>query len=345
MSIVLLFIILLILNNAKFVKETPLNEDYLTKEQTTTVNGVFVLLVFMSHANQYMAVSGDLHSIYLFVSGFLTQAIVVTFLFYSGYGIMESIKRKGQPYVNTIFTKMIKLLIQFDIAILLFLLTNWFIGNRPTIKEVLLAMTSWTSIGNSNWYITAILLLYLFTFISFKFFKNHWFALISLTVLTMAYVFLMLKLGRPGYTYNTMICFSFGVFYSQVHLIVEKYLKNNLLFLLSLLITLVTALYTRQTMYHDIKMYSLWMICFMIFILFFTMKTKLNSPFLYYMGTKVFSVYILQRIPMMILKHYGFQTHTFTFFTISFVITLILAIIFDKYINSFIDYLLDFIIK
>ncbi|WP_428749260.1 acyltransferase family protein [Vagococcus fluvialis] len=316
-------------------------KNYLDKKQTTMINGIFVFLVFLSHAKQYMNLSGPYHETYLFLSGFLNQAIVVTFLFYSGFGVMESIKKKGTDYLKTFPRKIFTLLFQIDIAVFLFLLTNIIIGNSIRLKDFLLALTTWGSIGNSNWYITSILILYLFTFLCFKYNKSDWISLFLLTILTIAIVYFFMKIGRPAYTYNTMICYPFGIFYSLIHENIEKYLKNNTIYLSVLVITLTISILTRPEIYNNIKYYTIWMGCFMIFILLFTMKINLNNSFLYFLGTHIFSIYILQRIPMMLLTRLGINQHTFSFITISFVLTLIIAILFDEYIVPQISKLLN----
>lgn len=52
------------------------------------------------------------------------QMVVATFWFYSGYGMMEAIRRKGDAYVRGILSKFWKLLLRFDTAVLLFLLLD-----------------------------------------------------------------------------------------------------------------------------------------------------------------------------------------------------------------------------
>ena len=258
---------------------------------------------------------------------------------------MEGIKKRGTSYVKTIPSKILKLFIQFDIVILLYLLTNWAIGNHPSLKNILLALTSWGSIGNSNWYITAILLLYFFTFLSFRFTNNHWLSLFILTLLTIGIGYFFMIIDRPAYTYNTMICFAFGAFYSLAYNKLTKFFSNHLTFLLVLLTALIVSIYSRPFIYQNIKFYSIWMICFMIFILLFSMKVKLDSPPLQFFGSHVFSIYILQRIPMMVLSHLGYNTRTFTFLTVSIVVTVILAIIFDKYVMNYINLMVDKLTK
>lgn len=54
----------------------------LNKEQTTCINGIFVLFVFLSHFGQYETMPWN--NLLLAIG----QLMVAPFLFYSGYGIM-----------------------------------------------------------------------------------------------------------------------------------------------------------------------------------------------------------------------------------------------------------------
>ena len=87
--------IMSILAGAK-LKFSEFNEEFLEHNMTTCINGVFILLVFMSHFNSYVryTVSSDIFYAKVLV-GKIGQLMVTTFLFYSGFGVMESIKAKG----------------------------------------------------------------------------------------------------------------------------------------------------------------------------------------------------------------------------------------------------------
>lgn len=81
---------------------------------------------------------------------------------------------KGTPYVKGIFRRrFLSLFAHFDIAVLLFLLMNLALGIKTKTRTTLLAFTTWESIGNSNWYITAVLCLYLIFIVSFLIFRKH----------------------------------------------------------------------------------------------------------------------------------------------------------------------------
>lgn len=78
--------------------------DYLSKNKTDTIKGIFIIIVFTNHIKEYYVKAGtDLtawydNAFFLPAKAF-GQLMVVMFLFYSGYGVAESIKKKGEAYI------------------------------------------------------------------------------------------------------------------------------------------------------------------------------------------------------------------------------------------------------
>ena len=82
---------------------------------------------------------------------------------------MEAISKKGVKYINDFPKKRIlNVLLNFDIAVLLFIVTNILLGRYYSYDEYLLSLIGWTSVGNSNWYIFVILLCYVHVYIAFR---------------------------------------------------------------------------------------------------------------------------------------------------------------------------------
>jgi len=166
----LLFVLLLIVFSIKLEK----NDDYCSKDQCNVIKGVFILLVFFSHACQYVVKSGyDFHlwgdAVVPIYKSFMGQLIVTMFLFYSGYGIAESISRKGKTYVHQMLAKRIfPVWINFCIAVIAFAIMNLILSIHMEWKQFFLSLICWESIGNSNWYIFIILLCYLNAYVAFK---------------------------------------------------------------------------------------------------------------------------------------------------------------------------------
>ena len=92
------------------------------------------------------------------------------------------------------------------------------------------------------------------------------------------------------------------------------------------------CLFVSYTMKNDygIEGYSLWAIFFTLALVVFTMKFSFKSTILEWFGKHIFSVYILQRIPMMILHNLAISlSHKYFFIIVSFLVTVFIAQIFD----------------
>jgi len=322
MTIFLLAIAILILNKLKFVKK-GINKDYISSNNTKIINGIFVLLVLLSHSIPYITWSDSLtDSIGLFVISNIAQLMVTTFFFYSGYGIFESIKSKKQQYINSMPKKRIlNTLIKFDIAIFLFFIVSNFLGIKYNLKTILLSLIGWSAVGNSNWYIFIILCLYLITYISFNCFKNKSDITKINLVLIIAIVFIfVIKEFKEPWWYNTMLCYPFGMYFSYYKKIIESKLKNNKNYIICLIciliIFLISLLFRKNVCVHS----TIHVISFVLLVVLFSMKVVLNSKILAFMGMNVFYIYIYQRIPMMILQ--GHNINKYVFIILIFIITL-----------------------
>lgn len=126
------------------------------------------------------------------------QLLVVMFLFYSGYGVTESIASKGKTYINAIPKKRIlTTLLNFSVAVCVFIGLASALGKDLTVEQCLLSLIGWESVGNSNWYIFCILICYAATYIAFKASTNSRGALILLSLLSCTYL-LVIQHFRGG---------------------------------------------------------------------------------------------------------------------------------------------------
>lgn len=222
---ILFFILIFCLILASFKGIKGYNEYYLSYDMTNAVKGIFILLVFMRHANQYILGSGyDFNSygdaLLLNINSCLGQSIVTLFLFYSGYGVMESIKKKGDEYITSFPRKrVLSLLINFDIAVLLYVFVVVLLNNHVTVKQCILSLFAWESVGNSNWYIFVIQICYISTwlvfYISRKTLSNsiNYKTISALIVLLLA-TMVCLSYCKEEYWYDTILCYGAGCLFS-----------------------------------------------------------------------------------------------------------------------------------
>lgn len=231
------------------------------------------------------------------------QTVVVAFLFFSGYGVMESITNKSNYMSNFLSNRVLKLLINFDIAVKLFLITQYILGRHISFKQYALALTTCGGIGNSNWYITCIICCYLFSYICARVTgkKTDKAAFLVLMGSLCLNYMLVLSKYRPWYCFDTILCYPLGMMFSVYKEKIIDCLKNNTNYAIAIVggmsICIVSCLLSKSLIYRVIYEVS-----FCLVIVLATMHMKLKNSFLEYVGVNLFGLYILQRIPMMYFK-------------------------------------------
>ena len=286
-------------------------QDYLGKEQCNSIKGIFILMIFLSHSLQYFQGSGYgfsnvLDKLYPFVSAKIGQLVVVMFLFYSGYGVAESIKGKGKDYLFSFPRKrFFGTLLNFDVAVCCFIVMNLLLGIEMRSKKILLSLIAWESVGNSNWYIFVILFCYMATYIAFMFSNNDLKkgAMATLLFVLLGMTFLIFTKTSQSWWYNTILCFPAGVAYSVWKDRFEMFFQNHYLISLSFMLALFMVLhFIRIPSGHGLA-YNFMSVVFALLIVLLTMKVRIGNKALFWFGSNLFPLYIYQRMPMIVIRH------------------------------------------
>lgn len=284
--------------------------DFTSKEQSDSIKGIFILFVFVRHILQYIIQSGYSFSsvtekLFLKIDSQLDQLIVVMFLFYSGFGVMESILHKGFPYIKEMpLKRILPTLLNFDIAVLAFFILNLTLGIEMSPKEVALSFVAWDSLGNSNWYIFDIILCYITTWISFLITAKHKALCIRKSNYFSLFIFIViliiLGLTKKIWWYNTLFSFFAGVLFSQKKEQIIPFLKKNYAVLLFVTTLAFIGLHLIHHNVFGLK-FNLESIFFALSVILFTMKVKINNKALQWLGKNLFPLYIYQRLAMILL--------------------------------------------
>jgi membrane-bound acyltransferase YfiQ involved in biofilm formation len=309
-----------------------IDNNALDHDRTTMINGFFVGLILFSHFNGYVALTGLDQTIYLKLFYSISQLMVTTFLFYSGYGIIESIKKKPDYIKHFFKNRFLKLFIMFAIANCLFIILNLVLGIKYPISTTLLAFTGWTSIGNSNWFIFVTFVLYLFILLAFNVFKkdNKKATLLTL-LLTLIYIIIMAKTRvKGGIWYNTILCFNLGMYISLYKEQILKYLKDNTTYIMLVLSIFLVFVLCHFQNYHYI-VYELHSLLFVLLVFLLSLKIKFGNKILFFLGKNTFGIYILQRLSYIAYRAVGLRDfNMYLYFVVSILTTLILAVLFNK---------------
>ncbi len=333
MIIFVIILLLFMLYKVKLCKVNDYHTDYIAPRQTTNINAIFTILIFLSHSVQYFDAGGKLDDPYLALREFLGQLVVATFLFYSGYGIMQSISKKGMSYVKTIPTKrFFKVWYHFAFALVGFILINIIFNIDYSLKNNVFAFTGYTGIGNSNWYMFVTFALYFVVYFSFIIARKNNVAGVMLVIaFTIAFAVFERRLDLGARYYNTIMCYPAGMVFSLIKPHFDKFvMKNDFYWLFSFILSGGMFYYfSRHRETSDIH-YNIFSILAVIVIIIFTMKVKIENEVFDWIGKHVFSIFILQRIPMNIYEALGIKGYNYLFVIVSFIITIAIAFLFDK---------------
>ena len=174
MSIFLVLVLFLLLFQSRINEKDSVSFYSFDREQTTSIKGIFAVIIFLSHVRGYITTSDVWYNYgYNFTLNQIGQLMVVMFLFYSGYGIVASAKNNSAYFQRFPIKRIAKTWFHLAVCVILFLIMQLALSNYYSLGDVLLAFIGWTSIGNSNWFMLVILILYIATYILSLFIKDY----------------------------------------------------------------------------------------------------------------------------------------------------------------------------
>lgn len=341
MNIYLIVLLLLVIIGSKiYIKK--FNPNYIDKTCTTCLNGFFVLIVLYSHFSTYVDVIYSKDFLMVNFKNLLGQLMVTSFLFYSGYGIYYQIKNKKDKYINNMpVNRILKTWIKFFIGVLSFLVVDLIIKEPLTVKKILLSFIGWDSLGNSNWYIFGIIFMYLFTFVAFKVFKDHNKAILINSIFIILFI-ILLSFFKEDHWFNTLLCYLFGMLYCYNKDKIDKHLLNhNIKYIITGILVFIAFILLYKYSYISYWLYEIYASLFMLLVVLMTYKIDIKNKILYWCGTKLFWIYILQRIPMIVFKEIGLNKHIYIYFILVLVTTIILSFIYSLVFDRLIDKLVN----
>lgn len=309
-------------------------DAFLSIHQTTVINGIFVILIFLSHSTQYLYLSDNLFdSVYGRFQNFHNQWVVTTFLAFSGYGVMGKIKSEGERYLK-LFPKrrLLKTLVNFDIAVFAYLVMNSFLGIHYSAAETAGAFIGLTSVGNSNWYIFSILIMYAVTYVAACIFKgrNNSVAM-CVTVFSVMYVIAAQMVGLPSRFVSTVSTYALGVWIALYkEQIYNAFVQKPIIWLIVLSVP-VLATYRLRGSDYIMNINSCF---FVLLVVWFMSHFRVQSKLLYFFGKHAFSIYILQRIPMTVMTHYYIPYGTMKYVGVIglLFVTVGISVLFDRFL-------------
>lgn len=213
----------------------------------------------------------------------------------------------------------------FDGAILLYVLLNLALGIEMTIPKILLSLFGWSGVGNSSWYIFAILCMYTITYISFmidyKTKNNQIVGLVVSTLLIGAYVLIVMQFKESQF-YNTVLVYAFGMWFAYFKNYVDALFRNRKLYYGVLVLTALCFLLTCWLRDVNLLINQAYYLVFIALFVLVTMSVQFSSRFFKWCGDNILCLYILQRLPMILFQQSPWMvSHPYIYFAVCIVVT------------------------
>ena len=218
----------------------------------------------------------------------------------------------------------------------MFLVENIFIfRNKVTLKKYFLSAIFKSSLGNSNWFAFTIIILYIYSYISFRFIKErHFFGIIIISIICFIHSKFVYIYFYPKaiYAIDTILCFLTGFYYSSMKIYFDKFLLENDIYYYGVISITILIYFKFFFQISSLISISIKNALFALLIVFISIKVKFNNEFLRFLNSHSFSIYLLQRLVMSFVQR-KMIFNSSDFFKISFEFTSIffIASFFDKY--------------
>jgi hypothetical protein len=200
-----------------------------------------------------------------------------------------------------------------------------------------------SSIGNSNWYAFAIILFYIYAFLSFGFIKNKKYNFIGIIIISILcslhgyfsyYYYYYYKM----YSADNTLSFILGFIYSVIRKYTDKYImKYDFLYFGIFGIFSLIYCYFYINKGVNVLMHNCMNGTFSIIIILITMKVKFDNEFLRFLNIHSYTIYFLQKL---VLRTFFEEKYLIKYelirLMLQFVLIIFFATIFD-YSTSFID--------
>ena len=253
---------------------------------------------------------------------YLGQSMVAPYFFFSGFGIAES-ARKKPAYTDHFFkNRFLKTLTHFDLAVLFYVLAAICLRADYPFRNYLLCWIGWEGLGNSNWFMFVILALYLLTYIALKSGRRLLCVKTAILSIILWVVLFFTRRDMPWW-YDTLITFPLGMLFSVCKPKLDCFMERPFIWI-STLVGLI-VLYAGLHHLIGVDKWGLVSSIFCLLLLVLSMKVKIGNPVLAWLGKNAFGIYILQRLPMLVLSHFGIEGKPVLFVCLTVVITLLAA--------------------
>lgn len=263
----------------------------LSKDETLMLRGIGMLFIVFTH----MVKTNICTSTYFFyVSGVV--GVGVCFLV-SGYGLHLSYKNKNQYLEHFFGSKILRLLIPFIAAYILYFALKAIRGEDVIVTEMLTNLLTVTFPGVTFWYLKIQFLLYVFFYASYRLLPEINQKIVGVVALSLGYITVAKILGLELFWYNSCLFFSLGLVLAEYQSEVLPFIKNKYIITINVMafVFLYLVLYYFGRLGIDWLFDMIYMVFFSGITIWFVQKRK-DSWILKILGYYSIEIYLIHTV-------------------------------------------------
>lgn len=282
----------------RFARRGEFFSDSFSLSDTRAQKGFFAICVILHHLCTYL--SDAYPSLFIFEhAGFLA---VGGFFLISGFGLQYGVTHRDN-YLHGFFRKRFATILVPYYIINLFYIASRYIAGALTKKYIILSL-----FGANLWYVTAILVLYLGFWLSFRIFGRSG-GKYAVTVFCALYAAVLFVCNRffgasslGFWWYNSVICFVCGIWYCDSKEKIDRFLQKSRIWLFILAAAVFAVTYIAAAKAPDAsRVYVLLcqVVCagvFCILTAMLAMKIRIGNAFLNLCGDLSLELYLSHAI-------------------------------------------------
>ena len=214
----------------------PESESAFSFKRTNRLRGMLILGVFLFHFCNFFPAE---------VKPDIGHTFVGAFFLLSGFGLLESFKRKENYLDEFVGKKTARLLVPVWIAGMIVLMAKWIVFDNHSIlgeHTYLFDIISGGTTTTVSWFVVELIFFYLFFYLAFKHLSVRW----AIVAVSAAVALLMILLSQQdGMWYGSGMMFPAGLVLSYFRGKIES-VKPHTILIVSVTISLIFAYYMKM---------------------------------------------------------------------------------------------------
>ena len=289
-------------------QKTVDSSDYLNKDNTDCLKGMFSLAVILCHIRGQLDCFNDtIMGQLLTVMGYLSVAV---FFFLSGYGLNYSYKKKGIEYINQFpIRRIAPFYFMCIFSVIIYAVYYVLIkGVLVSVKSFVMFLLFGGTIIINGWYLQTILLFYILFWCVFKNVKNQKWRIVFITLGAAMYCATCIVLKYDLYWYDAVFAYPLGMIWCDYKSDIDTYLKNNKCYFITIclifIIFSITLLLGNLLMFNYMMVICKWIsaIAFVLLIIMLIKKVRIDYKITRWLGKYFFEIYMIHGMFLYIFK-------------------------------------------